>query len=392
MSKNQPLKPKSNNEKLFIGLIIGAGIGFLIFLILGIVSVHSEIVFLILLSIFIVVTLIFLVIVWFRGRIIKRFFRKDIEFDTLVDDTQETIDLITLNLTEKLPIEEEEKEKLKVFAPKLINYMLWSNFRNWGLRIFISFIIGLGGIVTTVLIVNQNKLFENQNKRIEQQTHLIEADRRSAQVFIMGDVLSDIYKELENPKNEERTLSSSLIGRISSLSRAMKPYKYLRGDSLIERPLSPERGQFLIALIQSRMNSNTLDRIILNADFSQSEIIGANFEHAQLSTINLSASDLRNTSFHQADLSLANLSGANLEGADLRSTDFFYADLSGIISLDSAKVDRPNWLLYMRDTLEPKGAKKIFSEYKIENVLYKDTNPRFVWARKMPMLLKKDEK
>ena len=116
--------------------------------------------------------------------------------------------------------------------------------------------IGAGGLVSIITIFfiwKQNKLIEKQNYRVEQQTHLIEASRRSSQMFVMSDVLSDLNKELENPKNIDRKISKTLTGRIISLSSAMKPYKYLENDTLIKRALSPERGQLLITLLESNI-------------------------------------------------------------------------------------------------------------------------------------------
>ncbi|KZS42473.1 hypothetical protein AWE51_03255 [Aquimarina aggregata] len=119
------------------------------------------------------------------------------------------------------------------------------------------------GVFPTVLFIQQNKLLRNQNKKIEQQTGLFEsqnkfieqqsflseASRRSTQMIILGDILSDLNKELENKNNLQKTLSSTLVGRIISISSVMKPYLYLENGELIDKPLSPERGQLLISLI-----------------------------------------------------------------------------------------------------------------------------------------------
>ncbi len=429
MSKEQPQKVKSNNEKLIIGVIVGAVLGFLIYWSLDVITVYSETIFNILIVVAILFAVILLLFVWFRNSIIKRFFGKDIEFNSILNDTRETIQLISENVTATLPIETEKKEKIKIFAPKLINYILWSNFRNWGLRIFTSFVLGLGGIVTTILILNQNKLFENQNKRIEQQTHLIEADRRSAQIFIMGEVLSDINKELNDSKNTKRILSNTLIGRIKSLSRAMKPYRYLQGDSLISKPLSPERGQLLISLLESVIDSTFFRERILrecdfsyadlsnadlsfeflggvdfnNADFSDATLIktnfdkaimtnsnfegaelieakmkeaiisGSNFKFTNLSNANLTGADLLSTNFQDAILDSTNLLEVNLRGASLKHAYFVPANIEGVDlglvqSLDSMNVQRKDWLTYTRDSLKIRGSNTIFNMYKVDSI------------------------
>lgn len=295
---------------------------------------------------------------------------------------------------------------------------------------------GFVGILTlfflyrqTQLFENQNILFETQNTRIEQQTHLIEADRRSAQIFIMGEVLGDINKELEDQKNTNRTLSNTLVGRIISLSRAMKAYRYLQGDSLIRYPLSPERGQLLISLLESEIDSLFfLDRILNGSDFRQSELSGAdlwkanlynaymqgaNLESADVKFANLSYAQLQNARMEFTELSGSNLSytklnganlqnatlggsflyhtqfqnsnlcnadltrcdlegvsfeGANLKGASLFETTFKDVNLTGIISLDSVKIHRNDWITYVKDSLELKGANQIAENYIVDSV------------------------
>lgn len=285
------------------------------------------------------------------------------------------------------------------------------------MRIFTSFVLGLGGIVTTILILNQNKLFENQNKRIEQQTHLIEADRRSAQVFIMGDVLSDINKELEDKSNNDRILSNSLLGRVVSLSRAMKPYRYLENDKLIKTTLSPERGQLLISLLESKIDSTFLvENILLSSDFKNSELISsrlpksifvtANLMNANLSfgvfydsyfnDCNLIYSNLHYANLRGAKLNKAGLYGANMKKAFLQGTSFIRADLSkanisyaefssktdfSYTKLDSTIVRRSDWITYVKDSINVIGGDNIFKNYTVEK-LNNNSEKEFVLVKK----------
>lgn len=300
----------------------------------------------------------------------------------------------------------------------------------------------------TQLFNRQNELFELQNIRIEQQTHLIEADRRAAQMFIMGEVLSDINRELEAPENSNRILSSPLVGRIISLSRAMKPYRYLENDNLSEE-LSPERGQLLISLVESKMDSTFfIDEILAKCNFMKADLRDANLRNANLGRVNLMGANLSRTDLvganlnkaklYRANLSEANLfkvdlSGANLrraklikaqlpgtdltgvkfdksnligvnlmsanlnkaslthvnlsranliltdlsevdlEGvilnkADLGGTNLAYTSLKNIRSLDSLRVYRNNWLLYIKDSLKLPGAEEIYKNYRMDSI------------------------
>ncbi|WP_405291274.1 pentapeptide repeat-containing protein [Algibacter sp. Ld11] len=264
-------------------------------------------------------------------------------------------------------------------------------------------VIGLlVAILPTTLMFYQNNLLKIQNSKIETQTHLAEASRRSTQMFIMGEVLSDVNIELKNSGSSR--LSNTLAGRIIGLSRAMKPYRYMVGDKLINEPISPERGQLLISLCKSKIApSFFVDEILQESDFTKSELIdaklrGATLRDINLNDANLSGSDLmnvdlqnaslKNTNLSYADLDDANLINANLEGANLKGaflirTNLKGANLSGTI-LDSVKVDRADWLVYIKDKLKIKGATDLFETYKIDSVYYYKTS-----KLKKPMVLRR---
>jgi len=257
-------------------------------------------------------------------------------------------------------------------------------------------------LLPTTLMVYQNNLLKIQNNKIETQTHLAEASRRSSQMFIMGEVLSDVNGELKN--NGYSRLSNTLVGRIIALSRSMKPYRYMVGDKLIDKPISPERGQLLITLCKSKMASSFfVDEILQESDFTKSELINAKLRNAVLSDIdlmdaNLSGSDLMNVDLQRASLINANLShadmddinltNANLEGANLTGSFLIGAQLKGAnltgAILDSVKVDRGDWLVYIKDKLKLKGATELYENYKIDSVYYYESS-----KSKKPMLIER---
>jgi len=156
----------------------------------------------------------------------------------------------------------------------------------------------------------QNNLITKQNKRLDQQTYLQEAERRSSLVFLFSNVMDAVDSELKDDKNTNRSLSPQLIGRIAGLSTRLKPYQYLDGDTLINKPLSPERGQLLISLLGSELDTATLKKIYEKANFSYSDLKYADLNSSYLKGINLSKSDL----------SHAILDGANLQKANLKES------------------------------------------------------------------------
>ena len=254
----------------------------------------------------------------------------------------------------------------------------------------------LFALLPTLLMVYQNSLLKAQNKKIQEQTYLAEASRRSAQMFIMSDVLSDLNREIET--NNTHKLSNTLVGRIVGLSRAMKPYRYLLNDQLIEKPISPERGQLLITLCKSQIEpSFFIDRIIQDSDFTKAELQNANLYRSVIREINLEGADLsaanligvdarrasfvganfKNTDLEDANLSYTNLSSTNFSGAFLINTNFKEANITNII-LENALVDRADWLAYIKDKLKLKGADEVFEEYTIDSIYSKDYNKKML--------------
>jgi len=244
-------------------------------------------------------------------------------------------------------------------------------------------------LLPTTILIYQNRLLKIQNKKIQEQTYLAEASRRSAQMFIMSDVLSDLNNELE-VKNQG-SLSNTLVGRIISLSRSMKPYKYLVDDKLTENTISPERGQLLITLCKSNIEPFFfVDRILQESDFTKSELQNASLYGVILRDINLKEADLSNASLLNTDARRASFEGANLKGTDFQEANLSFAnlanaDLSGAIligtnltkanvtnvTLDSVIVNRLDWLTYLKDKLKLKGAKQLYNDYKVDSIYSK---------------------
>jgi len=111
-------------------------------------------------------------------------------------------------------------------------------------------------LIQTTILYQQNNKLEKQNDKIEQQVYLEEASRRNNLVFLMDNVLDIVHDELEiSPR-----LTPSTIARIQSLMYGFRPYKFLEDDKLT-KPLSPEKGQFLLALINSGISDSSIQKI-----------------------------------------------------------------------------------------------------------------------------------
>lgn len=216
------------------------------------------------------------------------------------------------------------KENFDALFSKIFAWYSWMSFRRWILLVFQMLFVGFGGLLGTMLLYNQNKLLtqqnlllQNQNYRLDQQTYLQEADRRSSLIFLMGNLLDAMDRELKEDIGLPgvRDLSPQIIGRVVALSKSLRPYRYLETDSLISRELSPERGHLLISLVNSQIDNSSLRRIFQYSDFSSADLKDVVLSGEYLSGINLSHADLRGATLDETDLSGADLSGADLSDA-----------------------------------------------------------------------------
>lgn len=192
----------------------------------------------------------------------------------------------------------------------------------------------------------QNHLLITQNRQLEIETQLSESNRRSSLVFLMSNILDKVDQEIKdnkmyqdslkkNPKTKFK-LSSQLEGRIIALSKALRPYLFLEGKELNPSPYSPERGQLLTALVESKVEmQNIIERgCFEDADLSHLDITGANLINIQLIAANLQFANLPKLNLKGADLTGTNLEFANLRGANLKEvffslTKFASTDLRG---------------------------------------------------------------
>ncbi|MBR9923135.1 MAG: hypothetical protein GYB31_20085 [Bacteroidetes bacterium] len=268
-------------------------------------------------------------------------------------------------------------------AADLIAHSFWRITRLWIIGVFIAIIPGVLLIIQTIVLKNQNNRIDVQNnlileqvERLDQQTNLQEAERRSSLVFLFSNILDKIDEEIKEQSSISDTppysLSDQLVARIISLSRGLKPYKYLENDSLTSSFISPERGQLLIALHNSKLDSITMINILTLGDFSYSDLrsadlSGVNWSSSFIDTmfleyisvtnpwlsytdngdvvLNNGNSDsgiiVNNAVFDNVYLQGIKLSHANLENAILSNASLSGADLSHA-NLENAKLDFAN--------------------------------------------------
>ena len=266
--------------------------------------------------------------------------------------------------------------------------------------------IGIVSLLSLLIAILANILLGIQNEKIEVQNQLIEGQRRAALMFEMTSILEAISDRRLSPGggldagggNPRIVLPEVLVGRIRALSRSLRPYRYLDVSSdsrapgratrwhraaawigvsldtdatkLTDRPLSPERGQLLLTLVDSRIDMETINGsffrrpiapgkvVILDpkeltavrpADFSYADLRGADLRHAHLEGSLLRSADFREINGNGIVLERADLAGAdftwailakaNLRGAFISGTNFTNANLEGA-DLESAHLAR----------------------------------------------------
>lgn len=367
---------RAENRKLFLqvtmGVLLGLGVGIgLSFYWDTIGELPNLLIVLMTVGITALAILLYYFLV-FRGTILAKVFgvakasQEDI-FSTLYTPTK---GLIKENVSDQ-QYEKKVGPYLEAFEKggrQVLAYMAYRRTRRMLFGLFISLVIGLGGIVGTILLLRQNELltFQNnlvidQNNLLTTQNQLVEGQRRSSLIFMMSNIMDKVDEEIKNDYNKDgiRNLSDELIGRIVALNQSFRPYKYLDRDSLIERPVSPERGQLLTALIKSSLDSVTYLKIfnssifqfpdfrdvdLRNVSLKHARLIGANFArsiltNADLNGINLTDSDLTETFLVKAnlqdailintDMKMSSLAGANLEDAVLIGANLHRAYIGG---------------------------------------------------------------
>ena len=188
----------------------------------------------------------------------------------------------------------------------------------------------------------QNNLLNTQNYRLNLQNNLIEAERRGALVILMSNIMDqmneEINKQKENPDFNDSlgyALSDPLIGRIAALSQGFLPYRYLRGDTLTDKVYSPERGQLLLSLVKSNLDSNSYLKLYEAAEFSNAYLVEANLSGAYLVRAKLNGADLSGANLFRANLRGADFFKANFTRAILNKTSFTEASLTGAAFFDA---------------------------------------------------------
>lgn len=349
---SDPNQDKPSKQSFNIGLslaffMVGALVGFAgLQFFLGKLPLLTEVLVSASYLLFGLLIITFIIIFYFKNFLSKRLFGTSPKnVHTAIQDTQNAANYITDRIAEYVlkDAPPDIRTGVRSLLPRLAHQVFWARMRNWWWQWILGMFVAIGGLTGTLLLMNQNALLQSQNDMISRQMQLEEANRRSALIVFLSNIIDKMEREIaeqqkglsEKARNKrEYKLSESLIRQIATLSRSFKPYKFLEGDSLIKKPISPERGQLLINLMSLPLDSATLQKIFKRGSFESADLRNVVFNGANLTGADLRSADLRDSDLSYANLSTALLTKAVLTKADLSRaklqwTDLSDADLSG---------------------------------------------------------------
>ena len=298
---------------------------------------------LVLVAIIVLLVILVFVFLLYKDRILGYIFGK-------IKGEKEDFSKSLGQLTEGIMNKEGEvsAEATQNLANQLGKFYFMKEARGRTLLIFQSLFVLFGAVLGTVLIRNQNELFESQNAMIEQQTRMVEkqmvrldqqtylqeAERRSGLVFLFSNIMDLLDQELKEDYNKDgiRNISPQLSARIISLSQRLEPYYYLDNDSLTSKQFSPERGQLFTNLVKSNLDQESLNEILSEGNFQYSVFSGVSFNNIFLEGIDLSNSKFNEITFDKVKLSKSKFNhcqfiSVKIEESEFEWSEFMHSDL-----------------------------------------------------------------
>lgn len=263
----------------------------------------------------------------------------------------------------------------------------WIATRRWLVTSLTALIAAMAALAGTALLYKQNQLIatqsdllREQNARIAEQSQLIETDvelaeaARNAALAVeitsiaaaLGEAAVQAHGagplRTVNVLDPEVDVDRGLILRIISISRALRPYRFLQppldladttdrlrvaierrrdqigssvdamaahfgwtappgGSTLIDRPASPERGQLLAVLEQGGLRE--LGALgLAGLDLSFAHLQGGSLKGMRLQVLPMPYADLSGVALTEVDFGGSTLDNARFRLAELRRCDF----------------------------------------------------------------------
>lgn len=200
-------------------------------------------------------------------------------------------------------------------------------------------------VISFPWLIQKNRLASHHQKMVADATY-------KANLALELSLLTTKIEEHNENCIQKYPLSLHVIEQIIALSCQLKPYTYWNEEACSEELLSPERGQLLQTLINTKIDTTSLMAIYAEADFSYAILKKAYFSHldffkgVDLNHASLQAADLMNANLQRVNFSHSNLKNAdlintNLQAANLTNANLQKADL-GLSKLQKANLTNAN--------------------------------------------------
>lgn len=274
----------------------------------------------------------------------------------------------------------------------------WIATRRWLVASLTGLLAALAALAGTALLFRQNEILTIQLTRLEQQNSLLASQiglgeaQRSAEILTgLLDIGAQLAQETEvllkdgrpQPVFKIEELSNGLRARIVAATHAVRPYRYLKNatvdprdidginraalarrpeiladpkaidgidrsafaNSLIDRPVSPERGMIVTLLFNSGIYET--ERLSFeNADFAYADIRASVISEMSFRFARLRFSDFSRLQLNTLKFGAAELDHARFRHAVLRACDFsgipFYQDVHPYKGDPSLPIQRTN--------------------------------------------------
>ncbi|MCK8479047.1 pentapeptide repeat-containing protein [Psychroserpens algicola] len=230
--------------------------------------------------------------------------------------------------TEKVFIQANEikpKEEVKESLDSKKSPLAQELNTNYKRLIIIPILLFFGYIAFNIYSENKDIELNELKKRNLIENSKIKSTSRSLE---LTNLINEIHKELKEDylNDKKRNLSHELISRIVSLSEKFNPYLYLRDNKVIKAPLSRERAELFINLIDLNLDYKTYDKLFQKVNFSHSD-----FSKLDLSNYNLSnlMTGISGGSDGDVQILITTTKRPNMSYSNFDDTILFNCDLYG---------------------------------------------------------------
>ena len=164
-------------------------------------------------------------------------------------------------------------------------------------------------VLQTFILSEQNDKLQFQNDRIVEQSRLLDGQRRSSYVFLLGGIVEKMNAELVS--NDDRTLSKELCSQIIALSHSLTPYKFLLEDGSLSDYYSPERTQLFIILMELQLDKETNSYLLSRGNFDNLYLNDYSILNLKANFFESKNSSLKNVDFKRCELNYIKLEESN---------------------------------------------------------------------------------